>query len=315
MHARTTLKLIVCASTVVSVLLGHLAYLHVQALNGLPGSTWGSPQLSSALLTTLSALGAVAAAWYGLSALLALVATLPSRGLQHRHLPSRLSSQAARYLLQRWGAPAVRRLAAGSLVLSLGASPALAAEAPPYDLGWQPSSTATVQPQTDGEAASPERPETPVPPAATAGPTHSPASEAPTPPAATAPGPAPTTPAPAPSLGPSPGAGPSAVPQAPAATTPSAVPAPAATAADGAADPARAGGTAGAGPRTPPAQHTVRPGESLWSISASHLGLGNSAPELVTAWPQLYQHNQETVGPDPSLIQPGMVLDLPWDQP
>lgn len=325
MRARTTLKLIVCASAAVAALLGHLSYLHAQALSGLPGSAWGSPQLSSALLTVLSALGAVAAAWYGLSALLALVATAPQPPRPRRRLPASLGSQVAGYLLQRWGAPAIRRLAAGTLALSLSASPALAAEVPPpHDLGWQPSTTATVPSQADGAASTPTAPDAP---SAAAEPTHSETRAAPsaTPGTASAPASGAPTPAPGPAASPGarPGTSPSTAPQAPgaaarapaAAPIPPEAPTPAQAATGGPSNPAGAGRGNGGWDQRPPAQHTVRPGESLWSISAAHLGLDNSAPELVTAWPQLYQRNRETLGPDPSLIQPGTVLQLPWEQP
>ncbi|MBF2052027.1 MAG: LysM peptidoglycan-binding domain-containing protein [Candidatus Sericytochromatia bacterium] len=49
--------------------------------------------------------------------------------------------------------------------------------------------------------------------------------------------------------------------------------------------------------------YTVRSGDSLWKIAERELGNG-------AAWPELYALNQETIGPSPDRLQPGMVLQL-----
>lgn len=90
-------------------------------------------------------------------------------------------------VLQRWGAPLVRRVAAGAVIAGLTASPALAQDLAPStdDLGWQPTASQTVEadpapspstvpegpapqdvPEPAGAAAPvPQSAETPAPPA------------------------------------------------------------------------------------------------------------------------------------------------------
>lgn len=53
----------------------------------------------------------------------------------------------------------------------------------------------------------------------------------------------------------------------------------------------------------PPATYTVQPGDSLAHIANQFLG----SP---LRWPELYELNVETIGPDENLIQPGQVLRL-----
>ncbi|WP_159048660.1 LysM peptidoglycan-binding domain-containing protein, partial [Streptomyces sp. NRRL F-4489] len=60
----------------------------------------------------------------------------------------------------------------------------------------------------------------------------------------------------------------------------------------------------GEAPRTPPedGRYRVAPGDNLSAIAAAH--------ELPGGWPALYHRNQDVVGADPDLIQPGQLLDL-----
>lgn len=55
----------------------------------------------------------------------------------------------------------------------------------------------------------------------------------------------------------------------------------------------------------------VRPGDSLWAISARRLPAGADDAEITSAWRELYRHNRDVVGDDPSLIHPGQRLELP----
>lgn len=59
------------------------------------------------------------------------------------------------------------------------------------------------------------------------------------------------------------------------------------------------------------AVRVVRPGDSLWSITAAALGPAASHAEVAAAWPRLYAANRAVVGPDPDLIHPGQRLALP----
>lgn len=57
---------------------------------------------------------------------------------------------------------------------------------------------------------------------------------------------------------------------------------------------------------------TVRPGDTLWSITAAALPSADDA-QIADAWPRLYEANADTIGPDPSLLLPGQVLAIPED--
>ena len=54
----------------------------------------------------------------------------------------------------------------------------------------------------------------------------------------------------------------------------------------------------------PPTTYTVQPGDSLWSIAQIQLGDGNQ-------WSAIYNLNVATIGPDASVLQPGMQLVMP----
>ena len=53
--------------------------------------------------------------------------------------------------------------------------------------------------------------------------------------------------------------------------------------------------------------HEVRPGESLWSIARS-LAPQTTDAGLLDLVERLHAHNRATIGGDPDLLQPGMVL-------
>lgn len=57
--------------------------------------------------------------------------------------------------------------------------------------------------------------------------------------------------------------------------------------------------------------YVVRPGDSLWQITAQRLGPAASESAIAAAWPQLWQTNRSVVGDDPGLILPGTALTLP----
>jgi hypothetical protein len=65
--------------------------------------------------------------------------------------------------------------------------------------------------------------------------------------------------------------------------------------------------------RTPPVGRTVsvRPGQSLWSISAGLLPANATDALVTTTWHRLYRANVARVGPDPDLVRPGMRLAVP----
>ncbi len=68
----------------------------------------------------------------------------------------------------------------------------------------------------------------------------------------------------------------------------------------------------------PPAtaeQVTVRPGDSLWLITAQRLGPSASAAEIAVAWRQSYSANRAVIGSDPGMLHPGEVLAIPSTAP
>ena len=56
---------------------------------------------------------------------------------------------------------------------------------------------------------------------------------------------------------------------------------------------------------------TVRPGDSLWSLSAARLGPYASDVDIALDWPRLYQANRDIIGGNPHLLRPGQVLRVP----
>lgn len=61
-------------------------------------------------------------------------------------------------------------------------------------------------------------------------------------------------------------------------------------------------------PRAQAFDHTVKPGESLWSIAAQHLGEGSRFTEIVGL-------NRDVVGDKPGFLRPGWVLRIPITSP
>ncbi len=68
-------------------------------------------------------------------------------------------------------------------------------------------------------------------------------------------------------------------------------------------------------PRTEddPAVVVVRGGDSLWSIAAHHLPPDSADTDIDSAWRAWYSTNQQVIGDNPDLIQPGQLL-LPPNQ-
>lgn len=59
--------------------------------------------------------------------------------------------------------------------------------------------------------------------------------------------------------------------------------------------------------------HVVAPGDSLWTIAATHLDSDASPAVVAAATGRWYQHNRELIGPDRDLIHPGQKLTSPTD--
>jgi hypothetical protein len=61
----------------------------------------------------------------------------------------------------------------------------------------------------------------------------------------------------------------------------------------------------------PSSAYVVQPGDSLWHITEALLGADASAAHIAASWPALYEANRDSIGDNPSLIQPGLALTVP----
>ena len=68
----------------------------------------------------------------------------------------------------------------------------------------------------------------------------------------------------------------------------------------------------GGGPSNAASGYTVKEGDTLWDIAASHLAPAErSLPKVHRYWQRLYRVNRPVIGGDPDLIHPGTRLDVP----
>ena len=68
--------------------------------------------------------------------------------------------------------------------------------------------------------------------------------------------------------------------------------------------------TAMHGAGAPDRWHAVLPGETLWSIAAARLRT-DDVRRIARYWPRIHRANRDEIGPNPNLIRPGQVLELP----
>lgn len=59
--------------------------------------------------------------------------------------------------------------------------------------------------------------------------------------------------------------------------------------------------------------HSVRTGETLWSIAAEALRT-DDVRRIARYWPRIHRHNRNVVGRDPNVIFPGQILHLPLER-
>ena len=155
MGARQRLRLLAATSGAVLILLGRTAHGAAEQLVQVPPRAWGLSDLSDAVVAGTCTCGALGALWHVVSALLALMALPRANG------PSKRCRGGARALavrvLEAWGAPAVRRIVASALLVSLSSAPALASEetSGEDDLGWRPTSSAPASPTSQSSTPSP----------------------------------------------------------------------------------------------------------------------------------------------------------------
>lgn len=141
MPIRLRLGVLTLFASALTVVLAFAACDAAGRLASAPPSAWGPTALTRALVLLACGAGALGAAWHVLSGALAVIALAgpaPSaRGAGVR--------RAALRALHRWGAPIMRRTAAGALVAAVATgAPAMAAQAPGAsdDLGWAPTASA-----------------------------------------------------------------------------------------------------------------------------------------------------------------------------
>ncbi|MDQ4490998.1 LysM domain-containing protein [Sinomonas sp. ASV486] len=252
------------------------------------------PRVDVLLGLLASIIGLSVVAWWVFSATLAIASALLAAAGSHR-------------ASQRTGALAplfMRRLAMAALGLSLVAAPAAHADGLP-DPAWhaapsEQSASASLVPAGPSSAGPLAAGETaPAGGTAAAGGTVGAAALPAAPPSAS-----PSSPLP------------SAQPSSAAATpTPSAAPTPSQAAWIPPAVPADPGllvqqpKRETAGSAREPVE--VRPGDSLWSIVARHLGPGATDLEVAAVWPDWYDANEGVIGDSPHLIRPGQLLVPP----
>ena len=157
------------------------------ALASVPVAWWSTSQIAQIAIVLACGIGAAGCLWHLASAGLALAILLrdavaitsqasttsrTSRGASARTV----MGGRADVVLQRWGAPLVRRITTGALIAGIAISPAAtaapSASAPPDDLGWRVSTGAAAAPpdksapDPDGaESAQDSPPAEPAPPA------------------------------------------------------------------------------------------------------------------------------------------------------
>lgn len=57
--------------------------------------------------------------------------------------------------------------------------------------------------------------------------------------------------------------------------------------------------------------YVVKPGDSLWSIAQEQIvGPSASLSEIDSAWREIWKHNRQAIGSNPSLIRPGLEIRL-----
>ena len=297
------------ALVTLGLLLGPLVRFSAQVME--------APTADGVVGLALIAAGAVLAAWYALTGLALLAGTALRRSLG----------------VARWGAPALRRLAAGTAIgaaAAFGSVPALAAPEIPDDLTWgaiaeeAPTSAESGSPSATASTPEPEAVSAPTGPEPTLedsegadlNPGEAPAEAG----SETEGAPASSPAEPSPSAEPHPEVtqevGKTLEDSGPASTEPPAVPAapaaaglPAAPAAIPPLAQAPAGLPAWAFMLAEESVYVVQPGDCLWTIASTELP-GASDSALATRVAEYVSANP-SLAANPDLIHPGDLLTLP----
>ena len=157
MRALAHLIAVALVSAVGTAALAASTWSAAAGLASVPVAWWSTAQIAQAAIVLACGLGTAGCLWHLASAGLALtvllqdaLATADARGAP----AGAAAGSRANAALQRWGAPLVRRIAAGAVVAGLTIAPvAAAAPSAPDDLGWQAGSGESAAPR--GEPAQP----------------------------------------------------------------------------------------------------------------------------------------------------------------
>ena len=157
MRALAHLIAVALASAVGTAALAASTWSAAAGLTSVPVAWWSTAQIAQAAIVLACGLGTAGCLWHLASAGLALTVLLQDAlaTADARSAPaSAAAGSRANAALQRWGAPLVRRIAAGAVVAGLTIAPvAAAAPSAPDDLGWQAGSGESSAPR--GEPAQP----------------------------------------------------------------------------------------------------------------------------------------------------------------
>lgn len=158
MRTRLRLGVLTLLASALTAVLALAACDAAGRLAAAPPSAWGPAALTRALVLLACGAGALGAAWHALSGALAVIA-LTGPAPSARGAGAR---RAALRALHRWGAPIMRRTAAGALVAAMATgAPAMAASPPGAsdDLGWAPTASAPAPSPAGGAAPAAPRPD------------------------------------------------------------------------------------------------------------------------------------------------------------
>lgn len=158
------LTVVVLVGALGTVALTASAWSAGTALASVPVAWWSTSQIAQIAIVLACGIGAAGCLWHLASAGLALAILLQDAvAMTSRASATSTTSRASRsasartvmggradVLLQRWGAPLVRRITTGALIAGIAISPAATAapstSAPPDDLGWRVSTGAAAAP-------------------------------------------------------------------------------------------------------------------------------------------------------------------------
>lgn len=160
MRALAHLIAVALASAVGTAALAASTWSAAAGLASVPVAWWSTAQIAQAAIVLACGLGTAGCLWHLASAGLALtvllqdaLATADARGAP----AGAAAGSRANAALQRWGAPLVRRIAAGAVVAGLTIAPvAAAAPSAPDDLGWQAGSGESSAPRAEPAQPAPD---------------------------------------------------------------------------------------------------------------------------------------------------------------